>query len=121
MVHSPLMVVLLPLLKGTDVERVGDWTIIRFTAEMYGGNTIEDLDWNPSSPFSTTMSRQRVMWATGSVNGDGSEATVGYHGPNRAISPLGFPGFNEPAHKYIDDMVKEEEADVRTKPYLSYN
>jgi len=57
-----------------------------------------------------------------SVNGDGSEATVGYHGPNRAISPLGFPGFNEPAHKYIDDIVKEEKGDAaKTKPYLSYN
>ena len=48
---------------------------MRFTAEMYSGNTIEDLVWNPSATFSTTMSRQRVMWATGSVYGDGSEAT----------------------------------------------
>jgi len=51
------------LLKGTDVERVGDWTIIRFTSELFAGDTIEDLDWNPRDPFSTTMSRQRVMWA----------------------------------------------------------
>lgn len=61
------------------------------------------------------------MWATGSVYGDGSEATVGYHGLNRAISPLGFPGFNEPARKYIDDIVKEEKDDANAKPYLSYN
>ena len=57
------------------------------------------------------------MWATGSVYGDGSEATVGYHGLNRAISPLGFPGFNEPARKYIDDIVKEEKDDANAKPY----
>ena len=83
---------------------------------------IQDVETDPhyQVPFSTTMSRQRVMWATGSVYGDGSEATVGYHGLNRAISPLGFLGFNEPARKYIDDIVKEEKDDANAKPYLSY-
>ena len=106
-----------PLLKGTDVERIGDRTIIRFSAEMYLGNTTDDIDWQrlqfsrAGYPVGNGMGNQRLMWATGTTSGQGSNATVGFHGPNRAISPLGFPG----AHKARSC----EEETERDDTYLS--
>lgn len=99
------------LLKDTSVEYADGRTVIHFTAEMFAGQTGEDINWNPSAPFSTTMARLRIMWATGSIHGDGIAASVGFHDSARAISPIGFPGYNEPRHC--------EKEDTNTKSYLS--
>ena len=82
-----------PLLQNTSVEYVDGRTIIRFSTELYAGNTTQGIDWQS---FGNFMGIQRFMWATGPMYGEGSNATVGFHGSARAIGPLAFPGYNEP-------------------------
>ena len=93
---------------------------MRFTAEMYSGNTIEDLEVGiPVLPFQQ-LCQDNVLCGQPdqfmAMEAKQLRLPWSYQGYK-----LGFPGFNEPARKYIDDIIKEEEDDAKTKPYLSFN
>ena len=73
----------IPVLKNTSVERVGERTVMKFTAVQH---------WPDAQPTNMTDGPFRVMWAIGSVTGDAGancRAQIGYHGPtSKGVAPI---------------------------------
>ena len=74
-----------PVLTNTSVERVGERTVMKFTAMQH---------WPDAQPTNVTDGPFRVMWAIGSVTGDAGancKAQIGYHGPtSKGVAPINW-------------------------------
>lgn len=72
-----------PLMRGTSVERHDKRTIIRFTISQ---------NWPNKRAFDGWF---RTMWAIGNVYGTGGDpcdGLLGFHGVNRAVTPINWLG-----------------------------
>lgn len=78
-----------PHLSGASVERMNGRTVLRFTVEQYAGRNARAIN----SFFNAEQVSMRVMWAIGSISGDGGcEADFEMHS-RRGVSPLSW--FNQ--------------------------
>ena len=84
------------VIHDASVEASGDGRALTmsFTATIHAGRNESDMSWW----LPGTMGAQRVMWATGLVGGHGASCTapLHYHGGERTIASLAFPGYGTP-------------------------
>jgi len=73
---------------NAEVTQINGVTIVKFTMSVHLGVDEMDIDWQRGS-----FGANRFMWATGSLQSQDCDIPLTYHGDDRALAPLGFPGF----------------------------
>lgn len=76
---------------NVEVTQINGVTTVKFMMSMHLGVNAWDIDWRFGS-FGLT----RFMWATGSLQSQNCDVPLTYHGNDRALAPLVFPGFASP-------------------------
>lgn len=73
---------------NTEVTQINGVTTVKFMMSVHLGVDEVDIDWQRGS-----FGLNRFMWAIGSLQSQDCNAPLTYHGDDRALAPLFFPGF----------------------------